>query len=199
MIICDFDHTLFNTEAFKEKMAHSFGLSFHDFIEETSQWVDTYNNYDFFRHLQRFPENEQEKILEALRQNLEGLIFNSMLVLIEAAQNVNMPFLILSRGIENFQHFKINGSLDEKIKDMVIVSHQKEVWLQQFIKTKSLQPDQILFINDKPNENDLVEQLNPGVSVYEVISKYGPNHNNRRRWCHAELVQHLIKKIKNPA
>lgn len=154
--VIDLDHTIFDAEAFKGKcLAKFFGMSSKDFKEYYEKHKKENGSFspaellrscgldmdDFKKFLageiNRYLKPGAEKFLSTLKRNCDKLVLASF-------------------GNEEFQrlkieHLQVNGIPFRQFFDEVIIEEKDKASNEAL---RSLKGDEIIFINDKPDEND---------------------------------------------
>lgn len=169
-IIFDFDHTLFDTKAFKQSvdsLIDDEGIRRDNAKEAEQKFRDAhFNNYDFKGHLESLKalgHNVSDEILERfaaldLTDHLKGDVAGAVISLKEKGHRT----VLLTKGVEEFQREKLErsgvGALFDN--DIFICPNQKE----ELIKIHSLADGETYFVNDDVPETTRVKAAFPNIN-----------------------------------
>lgn len=169
-IIFDFDDTLFKTHKLKKNIfdkIESFGIP-KELVKNTYDIVKTkFEHYTPNNHIKVINNTKCFFITKKQKAEIENIdftfykveeIFNTLYKL-----SKNNKLILLTIGDEKFQRFKINNSgLASVFKEINIISEKKE----DFIFKKNYKGN-IIFINDKKNENNIIRKMFPDIKVID--------------------------------
>lgn len=165
-IIFDFDHTLFDTKslrAFIASLLNNHGVPVElDTASEKKHRLKTKNNYGFLEHLDELKPHGHKipnKVIESfftldLEKHLKGDVHTALREL----QKRKHTFILLTKGIDYFQRFKIRQSGIEGYfgNNIYICEDTKEHTLGHLLKE-----DTTYIINDNTDEVISAHRLFP--------------------------------------
>lgn len=174
--IFDFDDTIFDTKKLKihifEKLSN-FDMD-KIIIEKTYKetLLENNGNYILKKHLENL-FHDKENFTE-ITANFLSWFYNLdfkkyILPKIEETLNIlnkEHYLILLTKGDEDFQNIKIKGSgLDKYFKEINIVNGKKEEFLT------NIKYSEIIFINDKESENEIIKNKFPNIKIINPNQK----------------------------
>jgi len=178
-IFVDLDDTLYNTRKLKEdiyKIFEPFGISKEDFILAYRQAAELpmlgYYNYTFSKQVAAVKEkgfnvNENElvpKLEFLLKQNY---ILSGAEDFLISLKNISDKLVLLTAGNIEFQAKKIKASkINSFFDEIVQIDGGKDMVLAPYIMAK----EDILFINDNLDENKMIKNKYPDLTVLSVVN-----------------------------
>ncbi len=173
-IIFDFDHTLFDTKslrAFIASLLNTHGVSSTlDTDSEKKHRLKTKNNYGFLEHLDELKpqgHNLPNKVIESFfTSNLEKHLKGDVHTTLKKLQSKKHTLILLTKGLDYFQKFKIRQSGIEGYfgRNIYICEDHKEHTLSHLLTA-----DKTYFINDNTDEIVSAHKLFPKLH-YIVIN-----------------------------
>ncbi len=187
MFIIDFDDTLFDTQAFKQKRFDALaaiGVSENMYWESygkarnTSDGLFTYSNERHAHILEEYGFSYDE-VLTALEETssdnaLQSLLFEDTILFLESIKKYLEPMVLLSLGDSSFQELKTKGTGVTSFFDKVyFVNEKKEQTIRHILQNKD--DEHVWFINDKIDETVFIAkefpQIHSAIKMAKHISK----------------------------
>ena len=145
IIIIDFDHTLFNAQAFKKDLAKALDLK------------ELYKNNDYKKQLKKFSKQQQQKFLKILKNSKKYLYKDAVKFLQQNHKSTkgtkNTNIFLLSKGQPSFQKIKIKNCGMDKYAKIRTVPKSKINFIKKIKNKKN-----IIFINDRGKEIDEIKK-----------------------------------------
>jgi len=167
LIICDFDHTLFDTTRFVYDLENAFekvGISKNDFRKIRSELKAKQQVFDFNEMASilnnKSSINPHEVVQNILKTKATEYIFDDVSTFIKNHKE-NFDFLILTQGDKNLQLQKLKYSGFKNFKT-IITKYSKITPLAKLL----LKYDHIYFIDDKAKHIDDIKTSFPNVITY---------------------------------
>ena len=168
-IVFDFDDTLFDKERFLEKLAPILEFSYEEFkAGHDLHFKDQNIFYNPWQHLKiLYKENKrkyEEKVaeLEDLFRDTSAYLYPEAVPLLRRAVRSREKMILLSRGDLVYQKEKIYHCDISDFFDTIIITEDKVEELKRW------EEEEILFINDKKEENERIKKELPHVQIYPV-------------------------------
>ena len=174
VIIFDFDDTLFDTkrlnaDVIESLVAHGAERALARFAYDSAKVKN--GVYYLSGHIAELEQASNTKIAQEFFDWFEGLDFTDYVLpevvpLLENLKN-DHKLLLLTKGEESFQKFKINrAGLAKHFHEIHITAGDKEIYLESFDFTEP-----VIFINDKIEENKKVQDKFPHFKVTQKYEK----------------------------
>lgn len=168
-IIFDFDNTLFNRDRFMQELARIFGLSYSDFLASYHHFFKERNKfYHPYEHLRLLAEQkevsfeQEKKKVEKFLEDSAEFLYPYSIPTLQAVKNSGAKMFLLSKGDQEFQSTKINNCGIAQLFDKIIVTEDK------ISSLKAWRGEQLIFINDKKEENERVKKEFSNINIYPV-------------------------------
>jgi FMN phosphatase YigB (HAD superfamily) len=174
IIIFDFDDTVFDTNRLKNDVVERFVLHGikRDVAEDAYHKAKSENGvYSLNSHICTINNLQNTEVPKDFYNWFENLdltqyVFSNIEVLLSDLKQ-NHKLILLTKGENEFQNFKINKSgLAEHFAEIHITQNEKEIFLQDF-----LFEEPVIFINDKLDENQKVQEKFPHFRVSQKYEK----------------------------
>ncbi len=174
IIIFDFDDTVFDTNRLKNDVVERFVLNGikRDLAEDSYHKAKSENGvYSLNSHICSINNSQNTEVPKDFYIWFENLdltqyVFSDVEVLLSELKQ-NHKLILLTKGENEFQNFKINKSgLAEHFAEIHITAGDKEIYLESF---NFAEP--VIFINDKSDENQKVQEKFPHFHVSQKYEK----------------------------
>lgn len=154
-IIIDFDHTLFNAQAFKRDLSKALNIK------------KLYKNNDYKKQLKNFSQQQQHKFLKILK-NSKKYLYKDSIPFLKKYKNI----ILLSKGQPSFQKIKIKNCNMDKYVKIKTVSKSKINFIKSIKNKKN-----IIFINDRGKEIDEIKKVFPALTAVWIRRSNGYYRN----------------------
>lgn len=174
IIIFDFDDTVFDTKRLNSDVAEglvSYGADCAVVLSAYDKAKTKNGVYYLNGHIAEIEEVSNIKIPEDFFDWFEKLDFKKYVLpdivsMLESLKN-DHKLILLTKGEENFQTLKINrADLAKHFEEIHITEGDKEIYLESFNFTEP-----VIFINDKHEENQKVQEKFPHFRVSQKYEK----------------------------
>ena len=172
-IIIDFDHTLFNAQAFKKDLAKALDIK------------KLYKNNNYKQQIKKFSQQQQQKFLKILKNSKQYLYKDAISFLKSVQKN---QIILLSKGQPEFQKIKIKNCKLEKYLKIKTVSKSKINFIKHF-KNKQ----EIIFINDRGKEIDAIKKKFPQIHAIWIRRANGQYKNEPCKLYNKKITNLKIK------
>ena len=148
--IIDFDRTLFDTERHVKDLCEALCIDKLELYERLDELADHSDVQPFFRNIRQYMFKEWDEAIATLREK-----YDSVILLTKACHGYH------------WQHQKIAASNIKDFVDTVIITERsKKFDVEEIIERTGA--TEIVFINDRVNENAEIEEFLPQVKVIEI-------------------------------
>ncbi len=171
----DFDHTLFDTDAFFHvDLRRSFlSLGVDDASWERSYATVWHTGYTLEKHAEevyrqsgsRLPLDEMKRVLTDSFSELRRYLFPDVLSFLERGQKTGVRFYLLSFGDIEWQRYKVLGSHISPYFEGIFFT-AKEGGKAQLIRERAAACEQVVVVDNNPAELDLIKDVGPAVQTY---------------------------------
>lgn len=186
MMILDFDHTLFQTSAFRDDLKELFlkhGVTEDDYVAAEGEAIrgaqGNYYDYTVQLHVQTLEKKGYTISKKEIVNEVDELLKNNMYVyddtifFLQELKKNDESIILLTAGNESFQMDKIRSiNIQDYFDEIVCVRGEKE----KYVESVYTPTEPIFFINDSLKENVAVK--NQRDDVY-VITKWNPRKNSK--------------------
>jgi len=174
MFIVDFDHTLFDTKAFKEarlEALRSLGVPddvyWKTYEQARNDGTGTVT-YTDERHAAAFAGTQfnRHKVLIALKNisenRIKEFLFSDAISFLKALRKLGKPIVLLSLGAPSFQLAKVHGTgVDHYVDDVIVVDDNKKFVLERLVDPNS--QETVWLINDHIEETKNMKDMFPNI------------------------------------
>jgi len=168
IIILDFDHTIFNTTAYVERLQKNLekaGISKNEFWDKRQSLKDCCHLVDIDQFVDSLEQENKsalhDVIHETIEQYAQEFIFSDVNGFITQHKD-NFDFLILTQGDEELQTKKIKHSNLPTYVSYKIVKDKKVLVIGDVIDLY----DEVIFIDDKAKNIDDIKKAYSTVETY---------------------------------
>jgi FMN phosphatase YigB (HAD superfamily) len=179
IVIFDFDDTLFDKSGFVRRLAETMGISENEFLATYKEYFKKNKNpYSAYKHLEvlksikkeRFDKITARNRVDEFLRDVSGFVFPEATELLEIVRKKERELILISAGNSDFQMSKIKNSGIAGFFDKIIITADKVESLRPW------QNKEIVFINDKEEENEKVSEEYP---LARVVLVGDPRYNSK--------------------
>lgn len=177
LLVLDFDHTLYDTDAFilvelKSILIEKFDLSEEiwakSFEEASKKGYSLDKHFATLKEILGFEAISKEKIQKMHKKmRFKDYLYSDVFSFLRKARFLGYKILILSRGFSGFQDKKINGCDLASYVDEVVYTKTKGDKMQ-FLKNITGSSVKIIFVENNGPEVDAVKEEMPYIETYFI-------------------------------
>ena len=165
VVFFDFDDTLFDRGKFIRSLAEQMGLSRDEFFRDYDRYFkDKDKPYSLKKHLEIRGKSDKDNGMDHFLCDLSAFVYSDAHKLLQEFRWQADKLLLLSYGDKDLQNKKIRGSGLAEYFDKIIVTSDKAKTLKEWYSDK----ERIIFINDKPEENERMKNLFPDLEIIKT-------------------------------
>lgn len=181
-VIFDLDYTLLDTDAFKNALCASLGITIEEFNGHSKELFSgpPPRHYDLHDHI-RYLVGPNSSSIEALHQacddeikkRMDKFLFPDSCKLVDNFINAGWDVHLMTLGSPRFQEWKVAGlhSLNSKFSKIIYVGTKKLDFLYDYFKSEDI----VLLVNDNARESLEIVQSLPKLAIALVDGGYCHN------------------------